>query len=185
MPPAKTMQLEDLAVLRTRINEEHEAGGAASWQGVEHYRACGKALVQVKTQLGHGKWEPWLREHCPAVGERQARRYMRLAKTDVKTSDLFEAWKIICGNGPRSEPQAEDAQEGAAEDGQGSGRDRPRPNGRPSAAHVQRYPVDLQRRQYGRFKNMVGFLAKKWGQENKAEVVFEAVRRSYKEVGGD
>jgi hypothetical protein len=47
-------------------------------------------LLKVKAALGHGNWLPWLKQHVKGHSERQIRRYMRLAKTDV-TSDLEES----------------------------------------------------------------------------------------------
>lgn len=80
------------------INGNHRAGLDACRRGWEHFRKAGAALLEAKLTYGrHGEWGKWLEKHVPAISDRQARRYMELAKTDV-TSDLASAWKIICGN---------------------------------------------------------------------------------------
>lgn len=76
--------------------EEHQKEGAA------YYRLVGERLSEAKAKLPHGHWLPWLKEHFHA-SDRQARRCMKLAKTDV-TSDLEEQWAIINGNRDDPEP---------------------------------------------------------------------------------
>lgn len=89
-----------LAELAAEINADHEAGERASWKGVEQFRLAGKRLLQAKAlskaQHGHGHWLKWVEKNLRFT-ERQARRYMALAKSDV-TSDLEDAWRILCGN---------------------------------------------------------------------------------------
>src|SRR6516164_6174986 len=68
--------LPDLAA---RIRAEHEAVSAAFRDSVRHAIAAGELLIEAKGQLGHGRWLPWLRDHC-AISERTAQLYMRVAK---------------------------------------------------------------------------------------------------------
>jgi hypothetical protein len=68
--------LPDLAA---RIRAEHEAVSAALRDSVRHAIAAGELLIEAKGQLGHGRWLPWLRDHC-AISERTAQLYMRVAK---------------------------------------------------------------------------------------------------------
>jgi hypothetical protein len=68
--------LPDLAA---RIRVEHEAVSAALKESVRHAIAAGELLIEAKGQLGHGRWLPWLRDHC-AISERTAQLYMRVAK---------------------------------------------------------------------------------------------------------
>jgi site-specific DNA-methyltransferase (adenine-specific) len=96
-PPAIVRPAEGLASLAAVANEQHEAGEGATRRGLEHFRAAGEALLRAKGQLGHGNWLAWVEKHLRFT-ERQARRYMTLAKSDV-TSDLEEQWRIISGNG--------------------------------------------------------------------------------------
>jgi hypothetical protein len=95
-PPAAVRAVNDLAELAHQINAEHAAGEQAAREGLEHFRAAGEALVKAKAQCGHGKWLPWLKKNIKC-GDRQARRYMALAKLDV-TSDLESQWQVLSGN---------------------------------------------------------------------------------------
>ena len=42
----------------------------------------GRALVQAKKLVAHGKWEKWIDSHLPRTSIETARRYMQLAKGD-------------------------------------------------------------------------------------------------------
>jgi hypothetical protein len=68
--------LPDLAA---RIRAEHEAVSTALKESVRHAITAGELLVEAKGQLGHGRWLPWLRDHC-TISERTAQLYMRVAK---------------------------------------------------------------------------------------------------------
>jgi hypothetical protein len=68
-----------LADLAARIKAEHEAIGLAAKRGLEHAMRAGDMLLEAKAQLKHGQWTAWLKQHC-ALSERDAQRYMRLAK---------------------------------------------------------------------------------------------------------
>src|SRR6516165_401568 len=68
--------LPDLAA---RIRAEHQAVSAALRDSVRHAIAAGELLIEAKGQLGHGRWLPWLRDHC-AISERTAQLYVRVAK---------------------------------------------------------------------------------------------------------
>jgi hypothetical protein len=68
-----------LADLAARIRAEHEAAEAALKRGAEHAMNAGDLLIEVKAQLKHGQWLPWLAEHCD-ISERTAQLYMRLAR---------------------------------------------------------------------------------------------------------
>jgi hypothetical protein len=69
-----------LTQLATRINEEHRAVIAAMNRGIEHAIVAGELLRQAKGPVGHGKWTPWLRKHCPTIKGRTARLYMQIAR---------------------------------------------------------------------------------------------------------
>ena len=74
--PAGDNSLPDLAA---RIRVEHRAVSSALRDSVRHAIAAGELLIEAKEQLGHGRWLPWLRDHC-AISERTAQLYMRVAK---------------------------------------------------------------------------------------------------------
>jgi phage N-6-adenine-methyltransferase len=93
---AEVREAESLAELAVRINSAHEAGEHSCQKGIEYFRAAGEALLKAKSKCGHGRWLGWLETNIKCT-ERQARRYMALAQTDV-TSDLEGAWRVILGN---------------------------------------------------------------------------------------
>ncbi len=68
-----------LTGLAADINREHGLATAAAWTAVEHARRCGQLLIEAKSQIGHGGFLAWLADNCE-VGERQARRYMKIAQ---------------------------------------------------------------------------------------------------------
>ncbi len=65
-------------------------------KGAELYREAGALLNRAKAKLKHGEWSDWLKKNVNR-SERQAQRWMKLAKLDV-TSNLVEQWQSICGN---------------------------------------------------------------------------------------
>jgi hypothetical protein len=68
-----------LTKLAARIRAEHKATAIAMRRGVAHAIAAGELLIQAKTLLKHGRWLPWLRDHCE-MSERTAQLYMRCAR---------------------------------------------------------------------------------------------------------
>ena len=69
-----------LATLATAINAEHAAAERTARKAIEHAKAAGDKLLLAKSQVEHGQWLPWLAANCPALADRTASRYMRLAK---------------------------------------------------------------------------------------------------------
>jgi len=67
-----------LAQLAAQINAEHEATEANARATIKHARDAGELLRQVKAQVGHGNWLPWIQQYCQ-FSERTARRYMEIA----------------------------------------------------------------------------------------------------------
>jgi Protein of unknown function (DUF3102) len=74
-------EVAPLETLAARIQQEHEATVAAIKSGVKHAIAAGKLLLEAKAQLKHGRWLPWLKDHCK-VPARTAQLYMWLAEHD-------------------------------------------------------------------------------------------------------
>jgi ParB family chromosome partitioning protein len=101
--PAIVREAEELAALAAEINADHDAGESAYGLGLQHFRAAGEKLLRAKSACGHGRWLPWLKEHCPKIPERTAQRYMRLAKS-ATVADLPEAWMDACN---RNDPGGE------------------------------------------------------------------------------
>src|SRR4051794_37177312 len=100
-PPAIVRPATDLAALAAEINSQHAAGEEASRKGLSHYRAAGKALLKAKAACSHGKWLTWLKQNV-RFGQRQAYRYMELAKFDSE-SNLANEWIRISGHSPTTE----------------------------------------------------------------------------------
>src|SRR3990170_4494243 len=75
MSIVKTKSLDELA---EEIKSEHLAVMRDARSAVDHALHCGRLLLEAKSQLPHGEWLPWLRQHC-SVRERQASSYIRIA----------------------------------------------------------------------------------------------------------
>jgi Protein of unknown function (DUF3102) len=73
----ETKVARPLRVLVPLIKEELDAGYSA---GIEHYRRAGEMLIEAKSQLEHGEWEPWLKQNFE-LSRRTAYRYMALIRS--------------------------------------------------------------------------------------------------------
>ena len=69
-----------LADLAARINGAHAEVLASLRTTLTKAMAVGDLLIEAKGQVPHGQWLPWLAERCPALSDRTARHYMRLAR---------------------------------------------------------------------------------------------------------
>jgi len=71
-----------LCALASEIRTAH--GGVLDAARTRAQRAldAGAALIEAKGLLRHGRWLPWLREHC-RLPERTAQLYMKLAALEV------------------------------------------------------------------------------------------------------
>lgn len=69
----------DLAVLASRINSEHDEVVKAVVHGADHAIRAGKLLLEAKIAVRHGDWSEWLATNC-RVSERSAQLYMQLAR---------------------------------------------------------------------------------------------------------
>jgi hypothetical protein len=107
----------NLKALAAEINAEHAAVREALQVGLSRGIRAGELLLQVKEQVGHGGWLPWLTENCPAISERTAQAYMRVArlypelasKTATPVADLSfrEAVKLLAEPAAARTPEAE------------------------------------------------------------------------------
>jgi hypothetical protein len=88
--------------LAARIKTEHQAVATALKQSVKHAIAAGELLIEAKDQVPHGRWLPWLRDHC-TISERTAQLYMRVAKNraDIEgaTAALVRKMPLLTLNG--------------------------------------------------------------------------------------
>lgn len=64
--------------IAAQINREHELANHHADQAIEHARRAGALLLQVKAELPHGAFLPWVAAHVH-VSPRQAQRYMGAA----------------------------------------------------------------------------------------------------------
>ena len=64
----------------SRINAGHRGYLATARKALDHALDVGAALQEAKDGLPNGEWLPWLRANCPAISERRAQRYSRLAQ---------------------------------------------------------------------------------------------------------
>jgi hypothetical protein len=69
-----------IAALAGEIVAAHEAACLAARAGLDHARRAGELLMQAKAEVQHGEWLGWLALHCPAISERTAQVYMRIAR---------------------------------------------------------------------------------------------------------
>jgi len=94
----------DLKAIARVIEACHVAGEASEASALTEFRKAGELLTKAKERLGHGFFGQWCRENL-TISERQAQRYMALAKTTL-TSELSETWRDIQGNTPKDDEEA-------------------------------------------------------------------------------
>jgi len=108
MDDLEIMTTDELKALAESINASHQTA-------VDSYRLClehgqkaiqaaisaGENLIKAKETLEHGKWLPWLAEHCKDISERTCQRYMDLAKasqvTDLSKTETLRQAYLKCG----------------------------------------------------------------------------------------
>jgi hypothetical protein len=65
--------------LAVEIKREHEAAGYRFRESLNHARAAGVRLLEVKSRLAHGEYMPWVKAHC-GFSQSTANLYAKLAK---------------------------------------------------------------------------------------------------------
>jgi len=68
-----------LPELAAQIKAAHAGVLEAAKTAAERAIECGKALIEAKKLVPHGKWRSWLKEHCH-VSERSAQLYMKIVR---------------------------------------------------------------------------------------------------------
>ena len=92
--------MNDLITIPTveQINLEHQLANSKAAEAVQHATNCGLMLLQVKANLSHGEWLPWLNGEIESgrlqVKIRQAQSYMQLAPNTQRAAYLTEAPSI-------------------------------------------------------------------------------------------
>ena len=133
------------------INEEHELCERASQDALGHAIEAGKLLTEVKAQLNHGEWLPWIDENFTG-SERTAQIYMQVAgKQEVlntQTSALLSiagALEQISEPKPKPQPKPAPVQESPVTDPPPS-IDQLRPDNSESSPELERRRVEAQTR---------------------------------------
>jgi hypothetical protein len=78
----KTTRLDELG---EQIRTHHSHATRAAGEAVESARLAGECLIEAKSRVEHGRWLPWVKEHCQ-MSPRTAQAYMRIA------GSLSEGW---------------------------------------------------------------------------------------------
>jgi hypothetical protein len=65
--------------LAERIEGAHKSATSFARNALEFAALCGELLLEAKEQVGHGNWLAWVEANL-SFGDRQARKYMRLAQ---------------------------------------------------------------------------------------------------------
>lgn len=105
--PALPASLSQMAL---QINSEHDSTEANARASIRHARSAGELLRQVKAQVGHGNWLPWIQEHCH-FSERTARAYMRIAERWVELSKRQHVADLSLREGLRLLSNVDEAKE--------------------------------------------------------------------------
>jgi hypothetical protein len=83
IPPKEAAELDakakELQVQTKKLIEAHKAVLNAVSKGCAHAMDAGEALIEIKGLVGHGKWLDYVEDQC-GISDRQARRYMELAR---------------------------------------------------------------------------------------------------------
>ena len=88
--------IADIDVLVSRINTAHAEAKAYAGRAIDRALEAGELLLLAKQRIPHGQWQSWLMEHCPAIGPRQAQRYMKIAG-DLPVEKRHESFLTING----------------------------------------------------------------------------------------
>jgi hypothetical protein len=91
-PPAIIQPAATLADLAKQINAEHKLCAKALRAGLQHALTAGRLLIEAKEKVPHGRWIPWLQEHCD-FALRTAQAYMKAAR-DVPQLDKAKAQRV-------------------------------------------------------------------------------------------
>jgi hypothetical protein len=86
-PPLMNELTFSLSSIASEANREHKLATDAACSALEHACRCGELLTQAKSEVGHGKFLPWLKANF-AGSERTAQNYMRLASNPQRVADL-------------------------------------------------------------------------------------------------
>jgi hypothetical protein len=81
----------DLDALAKEINTAHTGALSSSRTPLKHAKRAGDLLEQVKEELNHGDWEPWLAANCD-LDLQMAQIYMRISRGLSKIEEHLNAY---------------------------------------------------------------------------------------------
>lgn len=82
------MQSNRLTVLAADIKDKLAASSAAELSAIDLAMAAGASLNEARSVCAHGEWLPFL--EAAGVPERKAQRYMRLARSGLKSDTVSD-----------------------------------------------------------------------------------------------
>ena len=97
-----------LGELAATVNDEYALMTGDMTRAVKRAIRIGELLTEAKSEVAHGEWIPWVEENL-VFGQREARRYMRVAANRTRVSDsdsLREAVSLLAE--PKEEEPAAD-----------------------------------------------------------------------------
>lgn len=110
--PPTTLASPQLTELVEAANHHHRQLKDLLAKSLDHARAAGDALLQIKSSLPHGQFQKWIDANCEFT-DRTARRYMLIAegwerieakRTHVRNLSLREAVKLLSEDEENSKP---------------------------------------------------------------------------------
>jgi hypothetical protein len=82
------MKSNRLTVLAAEVKDKLALSATAERSAIEAAMAAGVALCEARTACAHGQWLPFL--DAAGVPERKAQRYMRLARSGLKSDTVSD-----------------------------------------------------------------------------------------------
>ena len=79
-----------LGELAATVNDEYALMTGDMTRAVKRAIRIGELLTEVKAEVAHGEWIPWVEENL-VFGQREAQRYMRVAANRTRVSDSVGA----------------------------------------------------------------------------------------------
>jgi Protein of unknown function (DUF3102) len=90
--PASISTISDADLIKS-INDKVRSMLVSYRSSVGHAVEVGELLKEAKARVGHGNFEPWLKEHCN-LSFRTARRYMKLAENRPQIEAQFKSANV-------------------------------------------------------------------------------------------
>ncbi len=83
-----------LTMLAAEISEAQRAVHNASATIAHRAMRAGRALLEAKDLVAHGKWSAWLQSNCGLSG-RTAQRYMQIANSNLESATVDTTPAIV------------------------------------------------------------------------------------------